>query len=409
VGWYTRGPGDLEYKYGDVFGLARACGLGRLEIVPRVRVIAGGDEVAVDDLEFVGPLQRAIERTWLPWVPFRFDAGGEAVEVPRDRDAGAELDELAHLVESYADSIARVYEAAGVDKPIEELIASFDASWTLPAADVPALLAWLNAPLDGGPITLAALREGQADDGWYEPPADLQDAFDTLEGDEPRHLALHAVAWAALAGGDDDLVLDQPDDEHQQDAWTAGEAAPGVLLFHPDVHPFMGALAEAFDLPAAEREWAFSVHGRGHRPAAPAAAPEVAAFAAYAARLLAHLFGRAAGLPREVEAGWHPDASELELADGFRAADLEAHHLGDLLDDARIRVPGLPVPELLARRSEVTPANRLVDYLRDGGEVPAATRVAEVGDLLLVVGDLDLPAQHHDRLTRLLRAAVTAT
>jgi hypothetical protein len=150
--------------------------------------------------------------------------GKESVVVPLDAGARAPNALLGQFVRQVRGNLASVRKAISKSvkgsPPIEELIVSLEFDWELSSAGYPDLLVWLNAPLAKRveKLTVEALRQGKRDDrGWYEPPKNLDRAFQALEKESARYMAAHALAQALLSK--QPLRLGQPDDDHEVVAW----------------------------------------------------------------------------------------------------------------------------------------------------------------------------------------------
>src|SRR5262245_59430866 len=130
MGWYTIGAGGLEYKYGDVVALARSSGLGMLEVVPRVLAAdSTGEWREVDDLEFLGSLQTAIEGSGMSWRHIDFTEDGESIQVALDFDPVRTMAGLAEQVAHCADSVRSAYRAAAPEAPeVSELKLAMDCT-----------------------------------------------------------------------------------------------------------------------------------------------------------------------------------------------------------------------------------------------------------------------------------------
>lgn len=221
MSWSTDGSGDFEYNYGDVEAAAQSSQLGTLLMVPRLLCLNSGGEV-FEPAEFLGPLQARILERGLPWTALPFDIevdeSGESI-VAADRDPRRVLREIRAVVLAHRSSVLAIIQADAPHFEVEKILLGTDLMWELSGEDEEALAAWLNAPLEGAPISAAALMEGEIDDGEYDPPAELEDALAQLEDDaSSRHLV--AIGWAHALLAEEELWLGQPDDEFQRAIWT---------------------------------------------------------------------------------------------------------------------------------------------------------------------------------------------
>lgn len=422
MGWYTEGPAELQYKYGDVVTAARASGLGHLTVVPRV-LAQTADDIVDTELEFLGLLQRAIEKLELPWQPFEFDRGvdpsGESMTVDLDFDPTELLLDITEQVRAYAPSVIRALEDEAQEPlGIESLIVSLEFSWQLGADQREPLLAWLNqACPTGTTVTEALLRAGRIDRAWYEPAPELVPAFEHWQKHDPsRDLVAHALAWAVIGGAE--FRLHQPDDMYQMRAWTGG-GEPGCLLFTPAAYPFIDQVAQWLGVPNEIRRRVFYIHAHiddlelppeddiddagqlaGHR------------FIAYLAQALARLPGAYLFGPanedgeHELTFGWHMNAGEDELSDLFADAGLSLVFLEDILED-EIEVgfrAASPLVRLELLRDAGGSAKDELDYiLGDRPEQPAPSSVTPAL-LLAAITALDLPADVLSRIGDVVRA-----
>src|SRR5262245_42509002 len=121
MGWYTQGQG-FEYKYGDVVSLALDSQLGRLTTTPRVGAMdEGGDQLEVEDLAFMGPLQRRVKELGLPWEPELEFSGPGDENLPVALDAKPrEL--LAEFVRHVQHNRLSIVQAIAKDYPREPAI-----------------------------------------------------------------------------------------------------------------------------------------------------------------------------------------------------------------------------------------------------------------------------------------------
>jgi len=431
MGWYTTGPGELQYKYGDVFAVARSSKVGTLLVIPRVAAFdPDGELIEAEDLMFLGPLQAAIERRGLPWrhldLALDVDASGESIRVPVERPPAAILDDIADLVAEHAASVCQtITEVAGQDVEVARLAVSIECRWTVAPAEIPALLAWLNAPLgEASPITVERLREGSIDElDDYVPSEALEDVFASFEdGDAPRHLAAYALAMAVLA--DEPLYLDQPDDDHQQDAWSSEEEedhGPGAVLFRPVDHPFLDLLARAFDLPLVLRECVFFVHGASEEIEMPPEAELPAADTESGFAFVRYVAGRCAAMPsigriaaaeddhgRNLSFGWHTGGSFDEVAGAFHDAGITVLTMDQFVATERAPYRGISAHDRLVAIHSAGDEQPELAYVLAGGEPPAVVTPMLMSVLLLVLEDLELPVHEQVRLEEIVRTAARA-
>lgn len=233
MGWYTIGPGDLQYKLGDVYALAKECGLGSLEFIPRLLVEDEEDIIEIDEIEFYALLQEEAIKIGLPWqkkINFDLDDAGEVtegVEVSFEMDIDSFMQEFSESVLSNIDNIVLVIQEFLDDDNLSKedirITLNIEISWSLTEADYPQLIDWINQGLGDkiAPIRLNGLKEGNIEDGWYKAPQGLEDTFSILSNDENRRLALQALGCAVVSG--DPLFLDQPGDDYEVEVWGDDE------------------------------------------------------------------------------------------------------------------------------------------------------------------------------------------
>jgi hypothetical protein len=231
MGWYTTNGSDtFSYKYGDVRALANSARIGSLSLVPRLAPLDEAGE-AFDAERFLGPIQACAVRLALPWAPLipfdPDDASGESVRVPCDIDVGAVFGDWLGILRSNLPSVLaalrHLNELPTTDDSISQLLLSTDVIWTLPEAEYPELVAWLNVAIEGAPaLTLESLRAGVFDEfDDYEPSEAAAPALEWLcERDPARHLAARALGHALVEGSP--LELFQPDDMFEEWVWRAG-------------------------------------------------------------------------------------------------------------------------------------------------------------------------------------------
>lgn len=416
MGSYTEGPGGLQYTDGDVVGAARASGLGRLSVVPKVRAQTGEDE---PEAESLGALQVAIQERGLPWQAFDFGADGEAIGVPIDADLFAVLGRIAEAVAVHASSVIQVLEREEKESVgLESLTASIELRWEVGADEREALVAWLNEGISGdASFNDDLLRSGELDDDWYEPPAELEPLFSDWEtNDEARHLVAHAHAHALLSG--EPFLLHQPDDDYQVDAWKAA-GAPGFVLFTPAKYPFVDLLAQWLGVPEELRQRVFYLHASVSDYELPpeediAEADEEAGnrflwFVAWAVNGLpgARLLGPKEddGL-RDLTMGWHMEATEEQLFELLVETGLSDVKLDEILEDGQ--QPALRAVSSLERLSllkDSAPGSRAeLEFVLGESRKPPALQSATMALLLAAIREVDLPKDVLARIAELVRA-----
>ncbi|HUH00694.1 MAG TPA: hypothetical protein VML75_01790 [Kofleriaceae bacterium] len=411
--WYAEGPGGLRYEEGDVVGAARASGLGRLLVVPKVRAQTGEDQ---PEPESLAALQVAIQERGLSWQAFDFGADGEAIAVPIDADLFAVLGRIAEAVAVHAGSVIQALEREAAE--LESLTASIELRWEVGADEREALVAWLNEGTSGhASVTDELLRSGEVDDDWYEPPAELEDVFSHWDAhDEARHLVAHAHARALLSGAP--FLLHQPDDDYQVDAWKA-DGAPGFVLFTPAKYPFIDLLAQWLGVPEALRQRVFYLHASVADYDLPpeediAEADEDAGnrflwFVAWATNGLpgARLLGPKEddGL-RDLTMGWHMEATEEQLFELLVETGLSDVKLDDVLEDGQ--APALRAASSLERLSllkdSAPSSHAALEYILGESRKPPALESATMALLLAAIRDVELPKDVLARIAELVRA-----
>lgn len=408
MGWYTRGPGGFEYKYGDLFELARASGLGRLGLIPRIRALA--EDEPFDDDEFLGPLldELAIE---LPGVSF----DGDALPLRPGADPGEVLEDLAAALQGHRQALSQALageEAEGV----VDLTLTADRMLTIVEADRPELERWLNAGLESEVFTAAALAEGVLDGpgGGYEPPARLAEVVRrfALE-DAPRHLAL--FAWAHASLGEPEAVewrFFQPGDELEEASLGRSRNRRAVVLFRPEEHPILDLIARLMDVSPAVRSAAFYFHPTDLElvlpPEPEVVDDEVERGMVYcqllAQRVVSVLPGVTEVFPildaeNGLAIGWHPTASREDLARAAKDTEVEALALEDLL--ASSEAADLPGElRLAALTRSVDPDLGLVlgSIVEGTGALPESMPEALLPILVDHLLGLDVPAAMAERL-----------
>jgi hypothetical protein len=426
VSWHTTGPGGLRYRFGNVVAVARSSRLGQLSVVPRLTVLdEAGEVVEMDDLEFLGDLQRAIEASDLPWTHLELhdDAGssGDALAVTHDVNRALTLWDLGEQVAGHVASVFHVLAAAGAEpSAVSQLRLGLDTEWTLPAADVGALVDWLNVPFGASaPLSPTALADGRLD-GDYRPPPALEAVFDRLSTEDPaRHLAAHALAHAALAGKD--VWLSQPDDDHTALIWDraldSNRDAGGAVLIRPADYPFLDLLAAAFGVPASGRERIYFVAGPDtDLPEEDEVTPEEEAagmaFAGYLASLLEYW-----ALDRLVPpgadstvCGFHAGGTLAAITEAFTAAGVPVHPLDALLAGDREPFQHLAERARLAAMLETADADdrAVYAYILDGGPIPSFPSEDVAAGLLVLLEKVDLVGPERERLADVLRVAADA-
>ena len=438
MGWYTSGPGGLSFKYGYVAQLARACGLGRLTVTPRIIT-----PIEIDDLEFLGPLQRRIKELKLPWRPeLAFSGPGrESLPVARDVDLMAQLALFAGQVQRHRKSVLKAIEKTVEDgDDVDELTVSMECDWSLPPGQLRRFVDWVNAPLEARQkkISMAGLRKGKLDArDWYRPPRVLAKTFAALERDDDRSLALRALAHAAVSG--EPIRLGQPDDDYQVTVWTqeggdqdyekdleeqlreANEPTPRVLVFRPADDPFVGVLANALGLPARMRKFPFYFHSDRFddlyklppEPKIPKA--HEATGYRFSERVVDMLFELPAfdnfdppidDEDRLVSYGWPNELSLAELSDSFIEAGFEVWTLGRLFEDTRKPQSGGARRRLAALLKAARPGSadaRALAYVLKGSKPSPPSNFALVTSLFSVLDRIDLTRVETERLATLMR------
>lgn len=426
MGWYTHGPNGMEYKYGDVLALAQATGLGQLSVVPRVEPITeDGDCFDDEPFPFLGPVQRALETRGLQWTPYPFDTeadpSGESIVVPLDVDPGALLDELRERISDHFDSVAALVEPE--EDTVDQLVLGLEFAWTVDAEHLPDLVAWLNASLANPVVTEAALRARRPLPGtWYEPPTVLVEAVAKFaRGDDPRHLAMHALAHTLASG--ETLTLFQPDDNYQEVVPRPGAEPRGVLLFRPEDNLALRELARALGVDAATRAMTWYAHDQRVEVELPPE-PEVDPAQLEAGMALCRaLMGLMPALPvvdrltaevsesEGLSIGWHPSASREDLERSFAPTGLATLDLGDVTMGPQLEAAGVPSLEFfgLTVRQNADPDDpddasmfACLRYLAEGGEVPVEVPTSFVAFALYILSDPMEPEQVQ-RLGTLLR------
>ncbi len=432
MGWYTSGPGDVEYKYGDVVEAASSSGLGRLTVVPR---IYNGD-IDLGDLEFLGRAQRAAIKRGLPWSPLDFDlevdSSGESLVVPLDVDVSALLGTIAEHVEAHGATLrALVGREDEGDEGLSELSVSLEFAWEVGQEQRDALLAWLNGPLKA-PVTWEALGRGALDDyPWYNPPKDLKRAFKALEEDSPRHLV--AVMLGAAALSDAAFNLYQPDDswsttvslsrqgdEGEEDA-PEGALPPSAILFALSDHTLLTWMARAMGVPEALDEAIFYLHRGDMNVDLPPEEDEPEEWLTptfdllkIVVRVLRRMVGFELVVPLQegqdgahhVTYGWHAQATRGALSGAFAESGLVPLPLELFLSAARGTLESEPPPARLDFCRTAIDEDREgpgpMAHILDGGPPPHTVDLDDLTIWLLALDPRDLPGKSQKRLKRLV-------
>jgi hypothetical protein len=426
MGWYAHGPGNLDWKYGDVVAVARESGLGRLFMVPQIVADFGEEDVELDDLEFLGPLQRRIQKLGLPWgPPIAFKGrGAEAVLVPPGADVLEMLRGYAEQVSEHVTSVLTAIERTVEDPaPVEELFVSASFYWELPKKDYGKLVAWLNGSTGlATKITLALLRKGKLEGatrsslggtfGWYHPPDELRDIEGALAG-EHCAFAFHGLAQALLTG--EKLVLSQPDDDYQLVAWQRSPPHR-VLLFVPGQAPELRRLLDALDIPSSLTERVFYVAGDGLLDdALPTEVEDPAEHHAPGFRLANYVIRVLDGLQllehvgpledgaHELTFGWHASATPSEVEAAVMGAGLEFCTLSGLFDrmtiDRKTADPRL-YESFLAKHGYSGGLQHVLDGAGDREVIPFV-----LGVLLLALCSVELDEAQEQRFRELILAS----
>jgi hypothetical protein len=423
VSWHTTGPGGLRYRFGNVAAVARSSCLGELWIVPRVTPLDCDDQaIETDELEFLGSLQPAIEAAGLPWRHLHFptdpgDRSGIRMPLAHDADVRESLRDLGSVVAEFPHSIITALAAIAEEQfTVERLHVSLDVRWSLASADVPALVAWLNAPFGASaPFSVERLGEGGVDQGWYRAPSTMVGVFDRLARDDPaRHLAAHALARAVLAG--EEPWLGQPDDEYGATTWdrVLDDGRAGAVVLRPAEYPLLDRLARAFDVPVSVREMVFYLYGGDDvdLPPEEVATPEQVdtgmAFAGYMADIVAIWAADRlvpSGGERQITCGFHVGGDRATIEAAFIRAGVQIRPLDRLLAGEREPFQSLTEPARLAAMRDSAPDSPAYGYVLDGGAIPRPPDETTIGCLLLLLEAVALPDGGRERLDLVLRAA----
>jgi hypothetical protein len=217
MGWYTSGPGDLQYKYGNVGELAaEMSGAGRFSISPRV-TLQDEDGEFIEELEFLSDWQTEFEKRGLDWPSLPFEANS-LVKDPKSFDWEKYLADLERLVLGHRELFERVAKETDEQQSIANIMIEFDQHIEFDRNEWPELVAFLNAFTEEELLTLEDIRRGTH--GKYNDyilPDDKQHVWGKLS--DEQQLLLHALGQAVLC--DEDLYLSQPGDDTQRDIWSS--------------------------------------------------------------------------------------------------------------------------------------------------------------------------------------------
>ncbi len=217
MGWYTTGPGGLEWKYGNVLELSTWIGsLGEFRVVPRVEIHHEEGDVILD-YSFLSEWQHGFEKNSLEWVHIPFE--GDTIIVDRHKfKPKTYKNQLKDLVIKNIGLFQQLVNILLEEESEKIASATIEIEYSLHISKekYQDILNKINPSKDLSLLTLADIDAGTFTDSYFELHPST---WMTQQFSEDALLALNGVAFAYK--NKEDFYLFQPGDDSWTEVWTS--------------------------------------------------------------------------------------------------------------------------------------------------------------------------------------------
>jgi hypothetical protein len=218
MGWYTTGPGNLEFKYGNVLELATWLGsLGEFRVTPRVEVSNEAKET-ISEYSFLSEWQKGFEKNGYKWKHILFDEDDLVVDSNKFKPK-AYKKYLKELVVKNIYLFRKLIRTLPGRENERIISASIEIEYSLHISKTryQDILDCINPSKDKSLLTLTDIDNGTFidDDTYFELP--LSKSWMTKQLSINSILALNGVAFAYK--NNEDFYLFQPGDDSWTNVW----------------------------------------------------------------------------------------------------------------------------------------------------------------------------------------------